>query len=100
MRLTRTAGNTKTYAETSREIALHTLQDDESETAAELRREEAARFLVRDIVEGLGRALHYTKATNDAKLKRVAVDFIMQCGIYNLCDEFVAKAKVLRVTCA
>ena len=100
MRLTCTAGNTETYAETSREIVLLTLQDDESETAAKLRREEAAGFLVRDIVAGLGRALHYTKVTNDAKLKRVAVDFIMQCRIYNLCDEFVAKTKVLCVTCA
>ena len=40
--------------------------------------------MVHNIAAGLGRALHYTRVTNDVKLKRVAVDFIMGCGIYKI----------------
>ena len=75
-------------------MALLTLQEDESETAAEVRREEAARFIVRDVVAGLGRAIHYCNHTNDAKLARVAIDFIRVARFYTKCDEFVERAKV------
>jgi len=92
--LTAAAGGTTFYANSSSEMRLLTVQENECAMAAELRREEAARFMIRDITEGLGRALHYAKVTDDAKLKRVAVDFVLGCGIYKLCDDFVQEAKV------
>ena len=70
------------------------MQENEGVRTAELQHEEAVGFLVRDIAAGLGCALHYTRVTNDAELKRVAIDFIMGVEIYRICDELVEKAKV------
>ena len=90
----RAAGGTGMYAESLHEQKLLCLEADECDTAAELRREKAARFLVRDIVEGLGRALHYTKLITDFKLKQVCTDFVLKSDIYGVCNGFVAAAKV------
>ena len=90
----RAAGGTGLYAESSQEARLLCLSASECETAAKLRHEKAARFLVRDIVEGLGRALHYTSLIQDFKLKQVCTDFVLKSNIYGVCNDFVAAAKV------
>ena len=92
----RAAAGTRLYADSTEEARLLCLAAGECETAAELRREKAARFLVRDIVEGLGRALHYTKLIQDFKLKQVCTDFVLKSNIYGVYNDvdFVAAAKV------